>query len=185
VFLMSTEGGRSERALVDEALALAPHARHLVIGGLGVGHSLCRAREADHLHRITVLEVEPVVAEWHRRHVAPLLGQALDDARVDLEIDDVGRWLRRPGPRVDAVCLDVDNGPCWTVHDGNAGLYDAAALRRWHDRLTPGGVLAVWSAHAAPTFARRLEDRFADVRVARVPAARGEADHLYLARRDG
>jgi spermidine synthase len=183
VFLMSTEGGHSERVLVDEALALAPEARHLVIGGLGVGHSLARACEAEHLDRITVLEVEPAVAEWHRRHIAPMLGDPLDDERVGLEIDDVGRWLRRPGARVDVVCLDVDNGPGWTVHGDNEGLYDAAALRRWHDRLTPGGVLAVWSAHAAPAFARHLADGFADVRVTRVAAARGEADHLYLATR--
>jgi spermidine synthase len=185
VFLMSTEGGHSERVLVDEALALAPEARHLVIGGLGVGHSVARAREAGHLRRITVLEVEPVVAQWHHRDIAPMLGHPLDDVRVDLEIDDVGHWLRRPGPRVDAVCLDVDNGPGWTVNEDNAGLYDAEALGLWHARLVPGGVLAVWSAHAAPAFARHLADRFAEVRLERVPAARGEPDHIYLARRDG
>jgi spermidine synthase len=185
VFLMSTEGGGSERVLVDEALALVPGCRHLVLGGLGVGYSLARARAATDVSRITVLEVEPVVVDWHRRHFAPWVGRPLEDPRVRLEVEDAGRWLRRPQPPVDVVCLDVDNGPDWTVHDANAGLYDTGALRLWQERIGPGGVLAVWSSHAAPTFADRLAGAFAEVREVRVPAARGEDDRVYLALRGG
>jgi spermidine synthase len=185
VFLMATGGGLSERVLVDEALALVPGCQHLVIGGLGVGYSLVHACGDSDLPRITVLEVEPVVVDWHRRHFSPWVGRPLEDPRVRLEVDDVGRWLARPHPPVDAVCLDVDNGPDWTVHDDNAGLYGTDALHRWRERIRPGGVLAVWSSHAAPTFVERLGACFGEVRERRVPAARGEDDRVYLALRGG
>jgi hypothetical protein len=51
------------------------------------------------------------------------------------------------------------------------------------NRLLPGGVLAVWSAAAAPGFAARLLSRFDAVEALTVPVARGEPDLVYLARR--
>jgi spermidine synthase len=189
VFLMSTDGGVSERALVDEALALAEGAspvgaRRLLLGGLGVGYSLARACAHPSLQSITVIEVEPTIVAWHRRHLASALGEPLGDPRVVLEIADLARWLRwETREPFDVICLDVDNGPDWTVTDANADLYGHAAVARWHGRLEPGGVLGVWSAHAAPAYRRRLEACFPDVREVRVPAPRGEDDHLYLARR--
>jgi hypothetical protein len=48
--------------------------------------------------------------------------------------------------------------------------------------LSPGGVLAVWSAGASPAFARRLTSRFGEVETLSVPVPRGEPDLVYLAR---
>ena len=183
VFLMSTASGASERALVDQALARVATPRSLLLGGLGVGFSLARACAREELRHIAVVEVEDAVVAWHRRYLGARLGDPLDDPRVRLRVADLARWLRwERTARFDAICLDVDNGPDWTVTAGNAALYDARALARWWERLRPGGVLAVWSAHPAPAFAARVEDRFGDVEQVSVPGASGD-DHLVLATR--
>ncbi|XVQ15395.1 spermidine synthase [Spirillospora sp. CA-255316] len=84
--------------------------------------------------------------------------------------------------RFDVVCLDIDNGPEWTVTPGNARLYGPRGLESLRARLTARGVLAVWSAGAAPAFAGLLRERFAHVEALEVPVPRGEPDVVYLAR---
>ena len=52
--------------------------------------------------------------------------------------------------------LDVDNGPDGLVRAGNDRLYTREGLAAAKAALTPGGVLAVWSAGKDPVFAGRL-----------------------------
>lgn len=98
-FLMDTSDGRSERLLVDAALqALDPAiaAPHLLIGGLGVGFSLARAAARPRWHRISVVERDPAVVDWHRQgHLAPYSEGALDDPRVALVAEDLVAHLLR------------------------------------------------------------------------------------------
>jgi spermidine synthase len=68
----------------------------------------------------------------------------VDDVREHI----VGRW--------DAVLLDVDNGPGGLTQESNGWLYSRAGLTRMHRVLSPGGTLAVWSAHPDDAFTRRL-----------------------------
>ncbi|MEU6040237.1 spermidine synthase [Actinomadura sp. NPDC047616] len=195
VFLMDTRDGRSERLLVRAAVAdLDPPARVLV-GGLGVGFSLAEAVTLPQVAAVTVVEKEPAVIAWHRTHLRHCSAGALEDPRVRVHCADLLEWLtpspgREPeaaggeavGGVFDAVCLDIDNGPDWTVTASNARLYGAAGLDLVAARMSRRGVLAVWSAAAAPAFEELLRGRFADVRVRRVPVPRGEPDVIYLAR---
>jgi hypothetical protein len=96
---------------------------------------------------------------------------------------------RDPGPRgagdhgrYDAICLDVDNGPEWTVTVDNAALYGEAGLSAVDRRLAPGGTVAVWSAGPAPAFEARLRRRYRDVTVTEIPVPRGEPDVVWTAR---
>ena len=188
-FLMDTSDGRSERLLVSAALdALARPGAHLLIGGLGAGFSLAEAAADPRPGRITVLEREQAVIDWHTAGTAPLArfaGTGHGDPRVRLVRDDLLDHLRTTADRYDALCLDIDNGPDWTVTDANGGLYGFAGLTVLERVLTPGGVLAVWSAAPAPEFERRLRARFR--RVERldvtVKVERGEPDVVYLASR--
>ncbi len=84
------------------------------------------------------------------------------------------------GP-VDAICLDVDNGPGWLVHDRNRRLYADAGIAVIHSRLRPGGRLTVWAAAADAGFEARLRDRFDAVRAVAIPVPRGEDDVVYVA----
>ncbi|GAA3937023.1 spermidine synthase [Actinomadura viridis] len=199
VFLMDTRNGESERLLV-RAAAEGLHAPvRVLIGGLGVGFSLAEAIRTPAVAQVTVIEREPAVIAWHAGPLAPFSGGALDDPRVTVERGDLVEWLATPtpasapaatGPRdhphdtFDMVCLDIDNGPEWTVTPGNARLYGEDGLALLRRRLTERGVLAVWSAGAAPAFETLLRRRFARVRAHPVPVPRGEPDMVYLAQGD-
>ncbi|MBD0736250.1 spermidine synthase [Streptomyces sp. CBMA29] len=191
-FLMDTSDGRSERLLIDAALehldgeqantADRP-GRSLLIGGLGVGFSLARAAARPRWSRITVVERESAVVGWHRDgRLAPFSAGALDDPRVTVAVRDLVAYVAEPGERYDALCLDIDNGPDWTVTDDNGGLYGPAGLAACRNRLTAGGVLAVWSASPSAGFEDALRAAgFSGVRTLEVEVTRGVPDVVHLA----
>lgn len=184
VFLMDTRDGRSERLLVSATLGTPtePVAKCVLIAGLGVGFSLAEALTSPAVTDIMVVEREPAVVAWNRSTTGARTGGCVDDPRVRLEIADLVKWLRNPATeRFDRICLDVDNGPHWTVSPGNGWLYEVAGLRALRDRLTEGGVLAVWSSEPVPGFERRLRALFRIVRRREVPVDRGPPDVVYLA----
>jgi len=183
MFLMDTRNGESERLLVQAAVAGLDGPVRLLIGGLGVGFSLAEALRAAQVRQVTVVEREPAVINWHRTLLRPWSQDALEDPRVTLECADVLEFVAAPGAGLfDALCLDIDNGPDWTVTPGNARLYGPQGLDLLAARLTRRGVLTVWSANAAPWFEALLRRRFAQVEAHPVPVPRGEPDLVYLAR---
>ncbi|MEU6840619.1 spermidine synthase [Streptomyces sp. NPDC046716] len=185
-FLMDTSDGRSERLLVDAALGeLGPgHERPAVlIGGLGVGFSLAHAAADPRWGRITVVEREPAVIDWHERGpLAGLSAEALADPRTEIVEADLVDHLRAGPAAYDALCLDIDNGPDWTVTEGNDSLYSPAGLAACAARLHPGGVLAVWSAQPSANFEGTLRNAgFRRVRTEEIPVVRGVPDVVHLA----
>lgn len=190
-FLMDTSDGRSERLLVraalDELRRTRPHldAPRLLIGGLGVGFSLAAAAAEPEWGRITVAEREDAVIGWHREGgpLSPWSAQALRDTRTAVVHTDLVAYVRDgDGPAFDALCLDIDNGPAWTVTDDNSSLYSPSGLAACAGRLKPGGVLAVWSAQASPTFEDALRHAgFDRVRTEEIPVARGVPDVVHFA----
>lgn len=184
-FLMDTRGGESERLLARAPLDRGHGPARVLIGGLGVGFTLAAAIAHPRVQAVDVVECEPAVLGWHRDPLAPLApfsGGAVTDPRVRLINADLVGWLRDTATEVyDVACVDIDNGPDWTVIDANAALYDDAGLALLRARLRPGGVLAVWSAHEAPRFERRLRAGFTQVEALRVPVRRGAPDVIYVA----
>jgi len=185
VFLMDTRAGDSERLLVRAAIESAAPGTRLLIAGLGVGYSLAEAVRCPALAEIVVVEIEPSVVAWHATHLAPYSGGALDDPRVRVITADLGDWLATTEDLFDAICLDVDNGPDWTVFGENAALYGDAGTAVLRAHLRPGGVLAVWSAATSDDYAKRLETTIGPVRTLLTEVERGEPDVVYLARVSG
>ncbi|MYW01292.1 spermidine synthase [Streptomyces sp. SID3343] len=185
-FLMDTRAGESERLLVRTAFAALDElpSLRILVGGLGVGFTLREALTEPRVEHVCVVEREAHVVRWGRGPLARFSANALDDPRVSVVTSDLVAWIRSPDTtqRFHALCLDIDNGPDWTVTDGNASLYDDAGLDALRARLLPGGVLTVWSATASPAFADRLRGRFARVTVHQVPVPRGEPDVVFVAR---
>lgn len=183
-FLMDTSDGRSERLLVDAALArtTAP-APVVLIGGLGVGFSLAHASGQSRWSRIVVAEREDTIIGWHRAGpLGAFTATALSDPRVSILHADLNDHLRTTGERYDALCLDIDNGPDWTVTDDNHSLYSPSGLAAYRARLTPRGILAIWSAQPSPGFEKALERAgFEEVHTEEVPVARGVPDVVHLA----
>jgi spermidine synthase len=191
VFLMDTRDGRSETAMVSHAMDRAgrrPEGLHVVIAGLGVGFSARRALDHPALGRLSVVELEPKVIEWHRGPLREVVGLLETDPRCRIECGDMVEWItaaRARGERFDVVCMDTDNGPDWTVVETNAWLYRDPALELIAASLAPGGVVAFWSAARSPAFAERLCRHFSDVSDFEVPVARGQPDVVYLAATPG
>ncbi|MEU1271994.1 spermidine synthase [Streptomyces sp. NPDC005799] len=188
-FLMDTSDGRSERLLVDAALR-ALDAREdpaVLIGGLGVGFSLAHAAANPRWGAITVVEREPAVIDWHRDGpLTDISARALADPRTEIVEADLLTFLRETCATYDALCLDIDNGPDWTVTEGNDGLYARAGLASCARVLKPGGVLAVWSAQPSPEFEGTLWNAgFQQVRTEEIPVARGVPDVVHLGVRPG
>ncbi|WP_406483003.1 spermidine synthase [Streptomyces sp. NBC_01615] len=184
-FLMDTSDGRSERLLVDaayDALDGRP-APSVLIGGLGVGFSLAHAAADPRWGRITVVEREPAIIDWHRDGpLSALSAGALADPRSEIVRTDLVAYVNEISDTYDALCLDIDNGPGWTVTDGNEGLYSKAGLASCARALRPGGVLAVWSAQPSPEFEETLRNAgFQRVRTEQIPVARGVPDVVHLA----
>ncbi|MEU9289878.1 spermidine synthase [Streptomyces sp. NPDC048275] len=184
-FLMDTSDGRSERLLIDAALdALDGRAEpSLLIGGLGVGFSLAHAAADPRWGRITVVEREQAIVDWHRDGpLAELSARALADPRTEIVETDLLAHVNEISATYDALCLDIDNGPDWTVTEGNGNLYSPAGLASCARALKPGGVLAVWSAQPSPEFEGSLRNAgFRRVRTEEIPVARGVPDVVHLA----
>lgn len=185
-FLMDTRDGRSERLLVSAALAAADRPRSLLIGGLGVGFSLCVAVAHASLERIDVVEIEPALVGWHDAHLRELTGDARADPRVSVHVTDLADHAGTHLSTYDVMCVDVDNGPTWTVTPGNDALYSGSGTATLLAALRPGGVLAVWSAMPVPSYEQLLRRLAARVEVLTVDVAPGGAvradpDVIYLA----
>ncbi|MDX3799717.1 spermidine synthase [Streptomyces sp. AK04-3B] len=188
-FLMDTSDGRSERLLVEAARAALDDraAPRLLIGGLGVGFSLAHAVADPHWGEVTVVEREGAVIDWHLDGpLAALSGPAIADPRSRIVAADLLAYVHETHDTFDAVCLDIDNGPDWTVTEGNESLYSPDGLADCARVLRPGGVLAVWSARPSPEFEGTLRNAgFRQVRTEEIPVARGVPDVVHLAVRPG
>jgi spermidine synthase len=138
--LMNSRMSGSEEALAVMTLErLGKREARLLIGGYGMGFTLRAALAVlGNNAKVTVAELVPKIVDWARGPMAALTNGCLDDPRVNLVFNDVGRVIADGRGAFDAILLDVDNGP---------------------DGLTrPGGILAVWSAAPDPAFARRMRD---------------------------
>lgn len=171
--LMSSRMSGSEIALATETIKRLKGrpGPSLLIGGYGMGFTLRAALEVvDSKAQLVVAELVPEVIEWARGPMAEIAAGCLDDPRVRLLMGDVGSEIDGAQGDYDAILLDVDNGPDGVVRDGNGALYTSSGLRAARRALTPGGVLAIWSAGPDPAFTRRLEKNGFAVEQIRVPA---------------
>ncbi|MBT2445257.1 spermidine synthase [Streptomyces sp. ISL-36] len=186
-FLMDTSDGRSERLLIDAAMdalaeGVADGGPSVLIGGLGVGFSLGHAAADPRWGRITVVEREQAIIDWHRGGpLAAVSGRALADPRSVILHTDLVEYVRTSTDTYDALCLDIDNGPDWTVTEDNQSLYCAEGLAACAARLNPRGILAVWSAQPSADFEASLRNAgFTGVRTEEIPVARGVPDVVHL-----
>jgi spermidine synthase len=186
VFVMDTHETSTERALATTALDLVPHPRRVLVGGLGMGYTALALLDDPRVERIDVVELEDALIGWMRDGTIPHGPALLAQERLHVVNADIADAVRAiPEPTYDLVLLDVDNGPGYLVHDGNARVYQPDFLARCRSIANPGGVLVVWSADRAPELARHLEDVFSSCTERAFPVrlqGREEDYHLYLAR---
>ncbi|MXO66990.1 spermidine synthase [Altericroceibacterium endophyticum] len=157
--LMNSRMSGSEEALATMALdrLVGYKSPHLLIGGYGMGFTLRAALAGMDQGKITVAELVPKIIEWARGPMADMTGDCLEDPRVTLKMRDVGDLIYSARDVYDAILLDVDNGPDGLVRDDNDRIYSRGGLQAAKRALTPGGVLAIWSAAPDESFKFRLK----------------------------
>jgi spermidine synthase len=147
---------------------------HLLVGGLGMGYTLRAALDhAGPQARIAVSELIPAVVRWNRKYLGGLAGHPLDDPRVEVLEQDVGKVMQANPEGFDAIMLDVDNGPDGFTREDNDSLYGYYGLANAYAALTPGGVLTVWSAGRDRAFTQRLQKSGFRVEEHQVQAVKG------------
>jgi spermidine synthase len=182
--LMSTDICASEEELATMTLdRLADRsAPQLLIGGYGMGFTLRAAlRVLGPDAEVTVAEIVPEIIEWARGPMRGHTNGCLDDPRVVLVNDDVAMLIGTAREAYDAILLDVDNGPEGLTRRLNDDLYGENGLKAAMDALTPGGILAVWSATPEPAFNVQLEKAGFEVEEVNVRAQIGnKIDHHLI-----
>lgn len=186
VFVMDTREVATEVALAQAALAAVEDPRAVVVGGLGLGYTLDAVLADPRVERAAVVEIEEALVGWMRDGTVPHGPTLLADERVQVVVADVAVALAEARPATyDLVLLDVDNGPGYLVHEGNAALYREPFLESVRAALCPGGAVAVWSAAASEPLADALRAVFGDCEARALPVRlqdREETYWLYLAR---
>jgi spermidine synthase len=179
--LMNSRRFASEEALAKLAcqrLKGRPQPR-ILVGGLGMGFTLRAALDALPAQaQLVVAELVPDVVRWNHELLGHLAGNPLSDRRVQVEVEDIAKLLRREQTGYDAVLLDVDNGPDAFTRPENAWLYANAGLRTIQAALRPLGVLGVWSSYRDHGFKARLSR--SGFEVEEIPCkARGERGAVH------
>ena len=186
VFVMDTLETTSEIELASQALDLVDEPGAVLVGGLGLGYTLQRVLADVRVERAVVVEIEEPLVEWMRNGTVPHGPALLADARATVVNADIAMAIAEARSTYDLVLLDVDNGPGYLVHEGNEAVYEEQFLKRCRDVLSPGGVLVIWSANAAPELLVAMREVFGAAEEqahAVLLQDRPEEYYLYLARR--
>jgi spermidine synthase len=129
----------------------------VLVGGLGLGFTTAAVLADPRVAAVEVVELQELLPRWLRDGLLPSAAGLLDDPRLRLITGDVREAIElRRAASLDALLLDIDNGPLFLVHGSNAEVYREPFLRRAIRTLTPGGVLAIWSADPSPELAALL-----------------------------
>lgn len=177
VFVMDDAETGSERLLAR--LALDHGARSVLVGGLGLGFTLRELLADSRVERIVVAELEPEIVAWMTDGTIPG-AELLADPRTRAAVGDVRTIVAdQPPASLDAILLDVDNGPDFLVHEHNAEVYSPDFLRTCASRLRTGGLLGVWSMSDSLPLRTALAEEFAQVRVEQHPVRLQERDETY------
>lgn len=161
--LMSSLIHRSELAVAELACARIRQrpAPRVLIGGLGLGYTLRAALDAlPKRAQVRVAELNQAVGRWCQGPLAALTGNAAQDARVRVVIEDVCAAVRQaaaPGAqRYDAIIVDLYEGPKDLRPGQRDPLYGMDSLHHTQAALAPGGVYAVWAEDPNQAFEQRL-----------------------------
>jgi spermidine synthase len=180
VFVMDSAEFASEEALASAALELVPEPRDVLVGGLGLGFTMHRVLADQRVERCTVVEIEEALLGWMRDGTIPHGQSMLADVRANPVVADIGLALAEAADDTyDLVLLDVDNGPGYLVHEGNARLYQAPFLSDCGRILRPGGALVVWSMDEAEELQQRMGEVFDEVSALPHPVRLQDRDEHY------
>ena len=182
-FSRGSEEQLAQLALTGIGTRAAPH---VLVGGLVMGFTLRAALDVlPPAAHVVIAELNRVIVDWCEGPLAAAAGHALADPRVELALGDVADVIARAAPgTLDAIILDLYEGPFDELQGRTDPFYSAGALARQRQALAPGGVLAVWAEAEDAPYAVRLAAAGFEVTVHPIPSG-AECHVVYLGRRLG
>jgi len=177
VFVMDDRETSSEELLAVAALASVRRPDRVLVGGLGLGYTVRALLGDARLGSVVVAEIEPDLVAWMRSGLVP---SVLDDPRVSVEVGDVRAVVAASADAsLDAILLDVDNGPDFLVYNENSAIYSSSFLAVCRQRLRAGGVLTIWSSSSSPALEAAVGSVFGAYQVTPVPVNLQGRDETY------
>ncbi len=136
-----TQVTEADEFIYHEMLAHLPILAHgaahqvLIIGGGdgGMAEEVLKHRSVE---RVTMVEIDPSVVEFSRRHLASISKGAFDDPRLELVFADGARFAAEAEQRFDVAIIDSTD----PIGPGEA-LFTEAFYRDCRRLLAPGGIL--------------------------------------------
>lgn len=179
VFVMDDLETSSERLLARHLVDLGAH--DVLVGGLGLGFTLRELLGSPDVDRVVMAELHGEIVQWMRDGTIPG-ADLLTDRRTEVVVDDVRDVVIAQHLRsLDAICLDVDNGPDFLVHQENDDVYRRDFIETCASRLRTGGHLAIWSMADSADLRAALAVTFVSVTVEAVPVdLQGRDEHYWL-----
>ena len=109
--------------------------RVLIIGG-GDGGILREVARHKAVEKITMVEIDPAVTEFAKRHMPQVSAGAFDDPRLDLVFADGAKFVEEAGESYDVIIVDSTD----PIGPGEV-LFREEFYRAAKARLAPGGVI--------------------------------------------
>jgi spermidine synthase len=131
---------RLQRMLGHLTSLLPERREEFLVIGLGAGVTAGAIALDDSVARITVAEIEPLVAEVASRWFRSWNQDVINDPRVQLRLEDGRHFLQTSDRTYDGITSDPLDP--WTR--GSAALYTEEFWRLAKSRLNPGGVVTAW-----------------------------------------
>jgi len=163
VFVMDDAETSSERLLAQGLTG------DVLVGGLGLGFTTRELLVNPGVTRVLVAELHPEVVD---------AVDLPDDPRLQVVVGDV-RDVVMAQSGLDAIVLDVDNGPDFLVHEQNAALYEGDFIGSCASRLRPSGELRIWSMADSADLRQALGRWFQNVVVTEVPVTLQSRSESY------
>ncbi len=115
-------------------------ARDVLVVGVGSGITVGSVLTHPGIRSVDVVEIAPEVVDAARRWFGPHNGQALEDPRTRVVIDDAKSFLRTTDQTYDVIITEPSNP--WMA--GVSGVFSLEYYQTCRARLRPGGVVAQW-----------------------------------------
>jgi spermidine synthase len=126
--------------LVHPAMVVHPQPETALVIGGGEGATLREILRYPSVRRAVMVDIDRAVVEACRVHLPEMHRGAFDDPRVELRHEDARGWLERTPERFDVAIVDLTE----PLEAGPASLmFTREFYQLVHDRLTPGGTLAL------------------------------------------
>jgi spermidine synthase len=150
---MSSLFVESEVALTNLGLdTLSGESWQMVVKGLGLGYTAEAALKYNEVSKLTIVESNRPVIDWHERELVPNGALFNSDERCEYLFDDFFKLARTtdfnpesPNYQYDAILLEIDHTPSALLNPSHGDFYSEDGMLKIKSFLKPGGVFALWS----------------------------------------